>query len=368
MMKIEQHVDSVTCEVANRFSVRTTIFARLSEKRVYHAEISGYGFGECLLGAKQRSLGEAIERMAFFYSNKWCDIFLSNSYLIPEELYWMAHDEALKLEARQYVLCINGESLNGELVHIPAVCAMTLPHNDDAISRTSTGWAFHPNLSIAKEKALFEVIERDLNVRFWLGLMPPLGKISASSIADIREIKTDSWSVETGVLAVHLYDKSIAYWVICAFVTNEAPYVAVGTAISRTKEGALSSAFDEMVATRVYQFDRYLSPIDKYPDGDYAQHTWRACIDPKMPGMVMKNLTQKDEQELPSISYVGRRILISKLELPRQFESFGHVVKAWVDGCAPLPALGQNYRVPIRSTAKDIFAMDYSTIYTHPFA
>ena len=154
------------------------------EPRVF----SGIGFGVDGLSARFAAEGEALERATWAAGALWNSVrFTDAPRVLPEEaaLLLPAKWRRRLLERPATVISAleNGENK----VCIPAAAAFfypTLSHDWKRHSVT-TGWAYHTDRETAAASAYCEVVERDLAMLYWQGLLGAyLQPLAADTIQD----------------------------------------------------------------------------------------------------------------------------------------------------------------------------------------
>ena len=323
---------------------------------------SGIGFSTDGLSARFASEGEAIERATWMYGALWNSAsFSSNSIYLPDDvslLFSKEHQEELK---KVPSITFPALSSNGDRLDIPAEAIFYYPKKRQFLKHHSvtTGWAFHNTKEEALAQGYREVIERDLQMLFWFGRL-------SSYLHKLPLTLVESWTEEYGVSKKQLQSKTSklhlvqlevklhpsmgekGYFTLAIVVSNEAPYLSVGSALKPSSKASFSTAMGEMIMLRSYQYDLVLRGQKEDNEDSYGVHVSHATHQKEMRDKTEKLLsTIETSVDSKSLDYSTHNYQVVYLKPPPQTLK-GVIAKVWVDNTQGMVPIGFDYTLCLR--------------------
>lgn len=339
-----------------------TLRTTLSASNVQH--VSGIGFSPNALSARFAAEGEALERATWQFGALWNTVYFPDlACTFPEETQLILSAEHLKRLSESpcaaLPLYTNKDANNPPSQWCPAEAVFFFPKLSQTlqIHAVTTGWAYHSSKEEATAQGYREVIERDLQMLFWFGrLKPYLQCISDKQMQDWMRpyAPTEKIPLQIVQMAVSLPKRfgGIAYFTLAICMTEEKPYLSIGSALKTDAQGSFQNALGECLMLRSHQYEQLLSGITEAPDNSYSTHVIRATRETKMRDKTIglfSTQTQAREASLkePRLDYQHQPYYVTYLK-PPPVTQYGYVAKVWVDGCQGMVPIGFPYGVTKR--------------------
>ncbi|MCX7099252.1 MAG: YcaO-like family protein [Methylococcales bacterium] len=316
------------------------------EPRVF----SGIGFGVDGLSARFAAEGEALERATWATGALWNSVhFTEDARVLPEEAALLLPAKWRRRLLERPATVISALENGGDKVWIPAAAAFFYPmlSHDWKRHSVTTGWAYHTDRETAAASAYYEVVERDLAMLYWQGLLGAyLQPLAAGTIRDwgrLCGLVGDCSPLQVIQTVVRLPSRfgGQAYYTLVLHASDEMPYLSVGQALKPSARQSFASAVGEYLMLRSHQHEQVLCGITEAPDTDFAAHVIRTNQAPnirdKAVALTQSNIRLEALTE-SRLDYSHQRFWLAYFDPPPVTRQ-GVVAKVWIDGCQPmLPA------------------------------
>lgn len=369
--------------------------------------ISGAGFTD--KEAKEKCIGEAIERYCWYFARYWKDLIQATYNELREEA--ISPDKFSLFSEAQYkqkkfpyvpfrkdtrIWWVKGRLLNkNEYKYVPAqLCFPTYEIEEALISYpTTTGVACAQNFYEAIFKGICEVIERDAFMIMWLNKIV-LKQVDLKKYKDALLSKVlSSLNDKSYRCLIFKLETEIPVHAYLAVVVNKklkAPHVALGASVDLDSDKAIRKAvLESLHSLNVLFFERLVANQINLVFKDFKAHAilysnpkmrknLTFLISPSSEISLRNNLSQKNGdwrtktfRLVNMISTRGYDVIVVDLT-PLSFKKLGiHVVKVLIPGFIDLGLykfyfLGSKriYEVPIRLGLK---VSDKLNLIPHPF-
>jgi YcaO cyclodehydratase, ATP-ad Mg2+-binding len=315
--------------------------------------ITGLGFGVDGLSARFAAEGEALERATWRWGALWNNVTIPApdcEIHLPEEI-------RVTLSARQLERLVEnpGATLpictgGGERTLIPSQAVFFLPRlaPDFKYHRVTSGWAYHVTKKRAIGKGYMEVIERDLQMLFWLGKLQ-------SFLRPVPEAHLHEWGLKFGLdprnhplkvvqMAVNMEARfgGTGYFTMVIHAADKPPYTSIGSSLSSDPHRSFCSAMGECLMLRSHQYELVMEGTEDDSCDSFRGHTIRAAQLPEMRDKTLALIAQTggaDSLQEERLDY-RKQSYMTLLLRPPPVINHGVVAKVWIDGCQGMVPAG----------------------------
>lgn len=314
----------------------------------------GMGYGNNALSARFAAEGEMRERATWRWGALWNSVhFPDGQCEIPEETKLIMSAKDYTRLSTQPCTAIPVIHQDGRQSWIPSEAVFYMPKLAQDIRHNSatTGWAYHITKEQAAAQGYREVIERDLQMLFWLGKLKPFLKKLPMKL--LRQWHTgfalDASKNATIVLQMNVniarrFGKK-AYFTLVLYASDEEPYLSTGSSLKLDAEHSFFNAMGECIMLRSHQHEQFIEGISEASANSYNAHVIRATRETTMRDRIFSLFSEDhngDALEDPRLDYSRHKYRIAYLQPPPPI-NHDAVARVWVDGCQNMLPAGFSY-------------------------
>lgn len=234
-----------------------------------------------------------------------------------------------------------------ELVERMALIDPFIEHHEDSLKKEyqkskSNGVAFHTDLSLAKENAKFEVIERDAILRYWylnmapakVSILPPEICLTSEKLKDFYDIELFSFKSPFSISHSAVVTASFA------FPKTPGLNFVYGFGCADSLEKSIKKSFSENLQTLAFLWGESFDPLEFSPTPSYHQSQF---VTKNGVNLIREWLNSPIAYSCDDLSLLNTDFTFDDLT-PEHLKGSAYIVKASNPNAIPL-IFGKNYHL-----------------------